>query len=57
MHSLGITLVVDDFSIGYSSLSQLKSLSIYKLKMEQSFVTDLENSNDDRVFVKIMGGT
>ena len=48
----GVRFALDDFGTGYSSLLYLKKLPIKVLKIDRSFVKDLESSEDSRVIIQ-----
>jgi diguanylate cyclase (GGDEF)-like protein len=48
----GFKISVDDFGMGYSSLSRLKDLPISSLKIDRSFVSGLPSDHQDRAIVQ-----
>jgi predicted signal transduction protein with EAL and GGDEF domain len=48
LRTLGVGVAIDDFGVGFSSLSYLKNLPLTKLKIDREFVIDVHQRHDSR---------
>jgi diguanylate cyclase (GGDEF)-like protein/PAS domain S-box-containing protein len=51
VHALGVRVYMDDFGTGFSSLSYLKRFPVDVLKVDKSFVRDMQSNDSDRPLV------
>lgn len=51
LREMGVRIAVDDFGTGYSSLARLRSLTLDKLKIDQSFISNLLDAKEDQAIV------
>jgi diguanylate cyclase (GGDEF)-like protein/PAS domain S-box-containing protein len=56
LRSLGIRIALDDFGTGYSSLGYLRSFPFDKIKIDRSFIRDVDTNNDSAVIVGAIVG-
>src|ERR1035437_776810 len=56
LRQAGVRIALDDFGTGYATLSQLLSFHLDKIKIDRSFVSSLDKSEDSKVIVRAIIG-
>jgi EAL domain-containing protein (putative c-di-GMP-specific phosphodiesterase class I) len=49
--TVGVTLAIDDFGIGYSSMNYLKKLPFNTLKIDRCFISEAPNAEQDKAII------
>ena len=52
LRALGVRIAMDDFGTGYSSLSYLRQFPFDKIKIDRSFINDIERNRDSAVIIR-----
>lgn len=52
LHQLGVLIALDDFGTGHASLSHLKRFPVDRLKIDQSFVREMQSGSEDSIIVR-----
>ena len=52
LNEMGVCLTLDDFGTGYSSLTYLRRLPVKKVKIDQSFIRNVDKDSDDAVIAR-----
>jgi diguanylate cyclase (GGDEF)-like protein len=54
IRALGVTIAIDDFGTGFSSLSYLSKLPVHTLKIDRSFIVDMESGERGLTLVSVI---
>lgn len=54
LRTIGVSLAIDDFGAGYSSMSYLKNLPFDKLKIDREFITEVDSRRDSRAICRAL---
>jgi diguanylate cyclase (GGDEF)-like protein len=55
LRKLGIAIALDDFGMGYSSLSYLNRLPLDQVKVDRSFIADMDEDSGRKIIAAILG--
>lgn len=56
LKNLGVRIALDDFGTGYSSLSYLRSFPFDKIKIDKSFISDMQDSRESLAIIRAITG-
>ena len=56
LHEAGVLITLDDFGTGFASLTHLKQFPVGHIKVDQSFVREMERNSDDAAIVAAVIG-